>query len=129
VVFVPPFFVDLVFSGLQRIYAAFEALGPGSQPVDLRLNLFPGSGTDYLVTSRSRVSQFFIDTLTFTAAHQDFVLDETLKLTDGLLKVPLFTLLDIALIDKHRLVHRLRQGVIQRLCINGSVGSRAVGRL
>ena len=57
---------------------------------------------------RARAYRSFSSILcTFAAAHQDFVLDETLKLTDGLLKVPLFTLLDIALIDKHRLVHRL----------------------
>src|SRR5262249_11238063 len=110
---------------LQGIYTAFKALFSRSQPVDLRLDLFSSSGTDHIVTSRSCISQFLGDAQTFTPAHEDFVLHESFKLTDCLLKVPLFTLLYITLINEYGLVDR----IIKRLCIKCHIGWRAVVRL
>jgi hypothetical protein len=109
VVFVPPFSIDLIFSRFQGVDAAIETLVPGSQPIYLCLNPISGGGTHHLVTSRPRVTQFLANTSPFATVHEDFILYETLKLTYGSLKVRLFTLFDIALIDEHRLVH----GVIQ----------------
>jgi hypothetical protein len=107
VVFVPPFFVNLIFSRFQGVDAAIETLVPGGQPIDLCLNPISGGGAYDLVTSRTCVTQFLANTRPFATEHEDFILNKTLKLTCGLLKVLLFTLLDIALIDKHRLVYRV----------------------
>jgi hypothetical protein len=109
VVFVPPFSIDLIFSRFQGVDAAIETLVPGGQPIYLCLNPISSGGTHHLVTSRPRVTQFLADTSPFAAVHEDFILNETLKLTDGLLKMLLFTFLDIALIDEHRLVYRVVQ--------------------
>ena len=88
---------------------AVETLVPGGQPFDLRLNPISGGGTYHLVTSRTCVTQFLANTRPFATAHENFILNETLKLAYGLLKVLLFTLLDIALIDEYRLVYRVAQ--------------------
>jgi len=109
VIFSPPFFVDLIFSRFQGIDAAIETLVPGGQPIYLCLNPISGGGTHYLVATRTCVAQFLANTRPFATVHEDFILYETLKLTYGSLKVLLFTLFDIALIDEHRLV----LGVIQ----------------
>ena len=108
-VFVPPFSIDLIFSRFQGVDAAIETLVPGGQPIDLCLNPISGGGTYHLVTSRACVTQFLGNTRPFATVHEDFILNETLKLTYGLLKMLLFTLLDIALIDEHRLVYRVVQ--------------------
>jgi hypothetical protein len=109
VVFVPPFSIDLIFSRFQGVDATIKTLVPGGQPIYLCLNAISGGGTDHLVTPRACVTQFLGNTRPFATVDEDFVLNETLKLTYGLLKMLLFTLLDIALIDEHRLVYRVVQ--------------------
>ena len=54
------------------------------EPEDLRLDPIATAGTNNLVTAGPRRSQLFSDVRSLTTAYQNFVLDEPLKLTDGL---------------------------------------------
>ena len=83
------------------------------------------TGTDNLVTSRPRGPQLFSDTRSLAAAHQDFVLDEALKLTDSLLEMLLLAFLDLSLVDEHGFVDR----IIEPLRVHGNLECRTVGCL
>ncbi len=52
-------------------------------------------------------TQLLGDARPLAAAYQDLVVDESFKLTDGLLEVLLLALLDLALIDEDGLVDRV----------------------
>ena len=75
-----------------------------------------------VVTSSPRGPELFRNARSLPAANQDFVLDEPLKLTDGLLEVLLFAFLNLSLIDKHGFVHR----IIEPLGVYRSLEYRAV---
>jgi hypothetical protein len=93
VVFVAPFSVNLVLSGFQapiRRSRLSSLVASG----DLRLDPIARGGADNLVTPSPRGPQLFSDARSLPAAHQDFVLDEALKLADGLLEVLLLAFLD-----------------------------------
>ena len=106
-----------------------SALVPRSQPDDLRFDPVSGSGTDHLVASRSRGSQLLGDTLHVPGGTPG-PCPRRIARAD---RWPARSA--SARPSRHPVDRRTpprpphRQGVIQRLCINGSVGSRAVGRL
>ena len=60
-----------------------------------------------IVAPGSRGPQLFNDLRPLAAAHEDFVLDETFKLTDSLLEVLLLAFLDLSLVDEYGLVDRI----------------------
>ena len=107
VVFVSPFPVDLVFPRIQRIDPALERLVFVRQPKNLGFDPIPGGRADDLVAPLLRRPQLLREARAFPAAHQNLVVDEPFELADGLLEVLLLALLDLPLIDEHRLVQRI----------------------